>query len=153
MTIPPEIAGFIEQEITVGKMCLPDHYPIPDKFSEFQAGYRYDANSGELLTGEQVGDFQPTWFVVAANYFDDPFYVDLLEQAVGFPVYFSYHGAGSWTPLKVSATLREFSALLSTLVGLQADAEASAQLLRSIPNAENEFWQEVIAEYETSEPE
>ncbi len=150
MQVPPEVAKFIAQEIIVGNMCLPDHYPKPSKFAEFQAGYRYDANSDESLTGEQAGAFQATWYVVAANYFDDPFYVDFLEQAAGFPVYFSYHGAGTWTPIRVSATLREFAALLATLAKIKADTAAALRFLRSVPDVENEFWQEVLAEYQTS---
>ncbi|RZJ86936.1 MAG: hypothetical protein EOO60_12810, partial [Hymenobacter sp.] len=70
MRIPPEIEAFITQAIEVGQSCLPDHYPTAAKFNDFQAGYRYDANSGESLTGEQLGDFQPSWYLVAANYFD-----------------------------------------------------------------------------------
>jgi hypothetical protein len=153
MTIPPEVAAFVEQGIVVGKMCLPDHYPKPDGFMDFQAGYRYHALTGEPLTGEQAGDFRPSWYVVAANYFDDPFYVDFLEHEAGFPVYFSYHGAGTWTPLRVSATLLDFTAWLTTLAKIANDAAASLRLLRSIPDVENEFWQEVVEEYETSEPE
>ena len=91
--------------------------------------------------------------MVAANYFDDPFYVDFLEQEAGFPVYFSYHGAGTWTPLRVAATLLDFTLLLTALAETANDTAASLQLLRSIPDAENEFWQEVIEGYETSEPE
>ncbi|TVT42845.1 hypothetical protein FNT36_01770 [Hymenobacter setariae] len=153
MAIPPEVAVFIERGIEVGKMCLPDHYPTPDNFAEFQAGYRYNAVTGEVLIGEQAGDFQPSWYVVAANYFDDPFYVDFLEQEAGFPVYFSFHGAGTWTPLRVAATLLDFTILLTALAETADDAAASVRLLRSIPDVENEFWQEVIEEYETSEPE
>jgi hypothetical protein len=153
MTIPPEVAAFIEQGIEVGKMCLPDHYSKPGEFAEFQAGYRYNAITGELLTGEQPGDFQPSWYVVAANYFDDPFYVDFREQEVGFPVYFSYHGAGTWTPLRAAATLRDFTTLLAALAEMADDAATSVKLLRSLPDATNEFWREVIEECETSEQE
>ena len=153
MTMPPEVAAFIEQGIVVGEMCLPDHYPKHDKFTEFQAGYRYNAVTGEPLTGEQAGDFRPSWYVVAANYFDDPFYVDFLEQEAGFPVYFSYHGAGSWTPLRAAATLLDFTHLLTALAETANDTAASLRLLQSIPDVENEFWQEVIEGYETSEPE
>jgi hypothetical protein len=151
MTIPPEVTAFIEQGTVVGKLCLPDHYPKPGEFADFQAGYRYNAVTGKPLTGEQAGDFWPSWYVVAANYFDDPFYVDFLGQEAGFPVYFSYHGAGTWTPLRVSATLLDFTTLLTALAETADDAAASLRLLRGIPDAENEFWQEVTGEYETSE--
>ncbi|MDJ0366056.1 hypothetical protein QMK33_12905 [Hymenobacter sp. H14-R3] len=153
MRIPPEIEAFITQEIEVGQMCLPDHYPTAANFSDFQAGYRYNAVTKEDITGTLEGDFKPTWYLIAANYFDDPFYVDFSESDLGFPVYFSYHGAGSWTPLKVSATLFEFTTLLTKLVDLQEDADAYLRTLRSVPEAENEFWQEVITSYETRDEE
>ena len=150
MCIPPEVEAFITRKIEVGQLCLPDHYPTIDGFNSFQAGYRYNAATGEELTGPQPGDFQPTWYLLAANYFDDPFYVDFSESEIGFPVYFSYHGAGTWTPLRVSATLAEFTKLLIKLLELQGDTDASLRALRGVPDVENRFWQEVIAEYETS---
>ncbi len=150
MRIPPEIEAFIRQEIVVGNMCLPDHYPKADNFEKFQDGYRYNAVTGEQLTGTQAGDFQPTWYLIAANYFDDPFYVDFSEGETGFPVYFSYHGAGTWTPLRIAATLLEFTALLTKLAATKDDRDASLRTLRNIANVKNEFWQEVIGEFETS---
>lgn len=153
MRIPPEIEAFITQQIEVGQMCLPDHYPTVADFNDFQAGYRYNAVTGEDVTGTQPGDFQPTWYLIAANYFDDPFYVDFSEGEMGYPVYFSYHGAGSWTPLKVAATVLGFTELLTKLLDLKENNDAFLRTLRSVPDANNEFWQEVITSYETRDEE
>ncbi|MDJ1482600.1 SMI1/KNR4 family protein [Cytophagaceae bacterium YF14B1] len=128
-------------------MCLPQKYPKPDTFEYFQAGYRYDAITHKSLVGPNEGDFDKNWYVICSNYFDDPFYVDFSEGDKEFPVYFSWHGAGNWMPVKVAETLSEFSDFLTIIKNIEADSQQAVKYLEEHSDLTNEFWKEVYVEY------
>lgn len=132
MELPPAIQSFCRQQLTLDNLCLPQHYPDMDHFHAFQAGYRYHGNTGEPLTSDQPGQFQPGWYVICSNYFGDPFFIDINEP--GHPVYFSFHGAGTWTPIKVADSIERFT---QQLLSLQEDEHNEALF-----DLSNEFWKE-----------
>lgn len=90
------IRSFLEAAIVPGDMVLPFKYPQSERWEEWQSGFRYDGVSGNNLVASAPGEWQPGWYVVALNYFDDPFFIDLNEAAQGYPVYYAPHGAGRW---------------------------------------------------------
>jgi len=136
MVLPQQIHDFCAAQLSLDNLCLPQNYPAINQFDEFQAGYRYHGNTGASLTSDKPGAFQEGWYVICSNYFGDPFYVDINEASIGFPVYFSWHGAGKWTPLRIAATLQAFSEQLA----LFKSGEASAAHF----DLTNEFWKEVF---------
>lgn len=123
-------------------MALPWNYPIIDKFNDFQAGYRFNANTLENLTG-QNGEFHENWFVICSNYFDDPFFIDISETENDFPVYYAQHGAGSWTPIKISESIDEFANQLNAIKKLEDIKEQLLENLKNEFDLENELWKEV----------
>jgi hypothetical protein len=151
MNLPPEIIAFIQQPVMVNSLCLPQNYPTVADFEQFQAGYRYNAVTGESTVGTGPGDFQPGWYVIASNYFDDPFYVDLTEGAVHFPVYFSQHGAGRWTPVACAPSLPNFTALLNQIQAVEPSKARVLALLEASFDLANPLWEEVYAAYAEAE--
>jgi hypothetical protein len=141
MVIPQQLLDFCAAQITLDNLCLPQQYPDVNNFNAFQVGYRFHGNTAASLVSEQPGAFQPGWYVICSNYFGDPFYVDIHASAVGFPVYFSWHGAGQWTPVLIADTLAEFKEQLELL---KAGGDFAFDLT-------NEFWKEVAEN--NSEPE
>ena len=93
---PHEIELFIASKVVVGNRasCLPEDYPQLNELQAYQEGYRW--LTGESLVSTKPGDWQPGWYVIARNYFDDPFFIDINEQTTGFPVHFALHGTGRW---------------------------------------------------------
>ena len=63
----------------VGDLGLPQWYPEPGGIDAFQVGYRSNGNTGEDLSSEAPGQWHPAWLAVAANYFRDPYFIDLRE--------------------------------------------------------------------------
>ncbi len=154
MKLPPAIAFFLKEKMTVAVACLPQKYPEAERFLFFQKGYRVHAISGDILTGDQPGDFQPDWFVICTNEFDDPFFVDFTEEEKDFPVYFALHGAGKWEHLLIADTITKFTSLLISLQHLQHDKERSLSFAKENTDLSNSFWKEVytsIAERETND--
>ncbi|WP_131724306.1 SMI1/KNR4 family protein [Chryseobacterium indologenes] len=135
-----DILNFLKAKIRIEGMSLPENYGKPKELYFFQQGYRYNFN-GEDLTGLKPGDFKPTWLVLATNYFDDPFFIDLEESKRQFPVYFAFHGQGEWIPVMIADSVREFEQQLIDIQTVQYDREALIDYLKKVP--ENEFWNEV----------
>jgi hypothetical protein len=52
-----KVTDFINQKITIEELCLPHFYPTVDRFDKFQAGYKYNA-----ITGEKSKVFNENWF-------------------------------------------------------------------------------------------
>lgn len=78
----------------VWSWALPNRYAAMADFAgDMQEGYRHNSRKGQDFTAASPGAWQPDWWVVAANYFADPFFVDMREAAQGLPVYFAFHGA------------------------------------------------------------
>ena len=142
MNLPSQISEFIKGRIEMSNMTLPWNYPNIDKFNDFQAGYRFNANTLENLTG-QDGGFHENWFVVCSNYFADPFFIDISEAEINFPIYYAQHGAGKWNPIKVSNSIIEFGSTLKQLKDLESNSEAFLEYLRKTSNLESELWEEV----------
>ncbi|AZC20262.1 hypothetical protein [Pseudomonas sp. CMR5c] len=141
--MPGEVAEFIAAAIVTGDLELPDSYPTLGEWARFQIGYRSHGLTGESLVASTCGAWQPGWYVIARNYFDDPFFIDIHEQAAGFPVYFARHGAGHWEATMIAPSLQGFAQLLSALHDL---APASPQALHLIENETDlalELWREV----------
>lgn len=147
MNLPLSLTAFINAKPAVqGVLCLPEHYPLTTAFEKFQAGYRYNAITGEYLTGETPGKWQPGWYVLCRNYFDDPFFVDVAEEEQGFPVYYAAHGAGKWTAQKVADNLEQFQNMLAQLKAVVTYASQAAALIATFPFSEKGLWQEVLEE-------
>ncbi len=146
MPILKQIADFMQAHIVTNVLCLPQNYPANDGFYAFQDGYRYNANTGQTLTGEGDGDFKPSWYVLCTNYFFDPFFVDFTEEALGFPVYYAAHGAGRWDAIPVSKTVTQFTIMLQGLTMVEDDAPRAIALINSFPFSGQTLWQEAIVE-------
>ena len=80
-------------------------------------GYLPDVYADEsCLVSQNAGGWRDEWRAFALNAMDDPFFVDITQGDIGFPVYFSWHGAGKWTPIKVADTLAHFGQVLKTIL-------------------------------------
>lgn len=142
--VPDEIKTFIEAAIVAGDLTLPFHYPKLGEIAGLQSGFRFHALTGELLASSEPGSWQPDWLVVALNGMDDPFFVDLGEEASGFPVYHAPHGADRWDAMLVASNLRSFTKLLSDLRDIADDDARAMQLIAAETDAANPLWSEVI---------
>ena len=75
---------------------------------------------------------------------DDPFFVDFaLGDAL--PVYFAYHGAGSWEPIKVADDIVKFEKILIALAALEAPC--SLEAIAPLTDLNNEFYRELADNY------
>ncbi|GKX57486.1 hypothetical protein SOASR030_35980 [Leminorella grimontii] len=146
------IRSFLEAAIVPGDMVLPFKYPRPEQWEEWQSGFRYDGVSGASLVASTPGEWQPGWYVVALNYFDDPFFIDLNEVTQGYPVYYAPHGAGRWDAEHIASSLQEFSNLLAALRDCSEDDEAALSHIRSQPYLQTKFWNEVCENRLAREP-
>ena len=151
MIIPKPVLDFISQKIELENYCLPHFYPTPETFEKFQIGYRTNGNTGLDITGEKTGDFKSNWYVICSGYADDPFFIDISESAQNYPVYFAWHGAGDWTPLKVAESIRTFSANLKVVQEIEANSTNKQDELAKHFDIDDEFWREVYDEYEEFE--
>jgi hypothetical protein len=142
--LPADVKKFITSNIIVGDMPLPCHYPRLDGLDAWQAGFRFHANSGEDLVSTASGAWQPGWYVIALNYFDDPFFIDINEAEQGFPVYYAPHGAGRWEATRVAPNLQRFGFLLSALRGLADRDVQFVELIEAETETTNRLWHEVI---------
>ena len=75
---------------------------------------------------------------------DDPFFVDFALGDAS-PVYFAYHGAGSWEPIKVAADIVKFEEILTALAALEAPC--SLEAIAPIADLNNEFYRELADDY------
>lgn len=142
MKLPQKIRQFIEEKNIMTAMVLPWNYPSIDKFDDFQAGYRHNANTHENLIG-QKGQFNENWFVVCSNYFNDPFFIDISDAQNDFPVYYAQHGLGSWAPIKVSENITQFTFQLKDIKELEQNRDLLLEKLLDEFDLENELWSEL----------
>ena len=77
----------------------------PEKFENFQIGYRIHGYTGEDLTGTADGDWQPGWYAVGniPPLGDDPLFTDINDE--NFPLYTAQPGAGRWDAIKLIDSL------------------------------------------------
>lgn len=145
--LPQAIKDFIKNPVTAINVCLPHHYPETDSFEEFQMGYKYHALTGEDLTGTEPGDFRKNDYVVCVNAMDDPYYVDILEEKQGFPVYFAWHGAGNWTRIDTGYKLADLTLFLQQLTTVEDSKDEVLAFLKTHTDLTNELWKEVFDGY------
>lgn len=141
--VPEAVTEFVEAAVVAGDMALPFHFPEVSQLPAWQAGFRFHALDHRSLVSELPGAWQPGWLVIALNAFDDPFFVDLHEQARGFPVYYAPHGAGRWEPLQVAAEIQGFSRRLRVLRELATDDVSVMRFLAAETDPANALWREV----------
>ncbi|WES66525.1 hypothetical protein [Superficieibacter sp. HKU1] len=144
--LPDAIHAFLDAAVTPGEMTLPFHYSTPERWEAQQRGFRVHGITGENLTASRAGEWQPGWYVIALNGFDDPFFIDSSESAQGFPVYYAPHGAGRWNAERIAPTLASFSERLLALRDAADDDAAFLQYLDTLPDAQSPFWSDVRSE-------
>lgn len=89
----------------------PVDIPPLHKLWQRQAGYRWNA-----VSGERIADWCEQWLVVA-DQGADPF---ILDTASG-EVLFAFHGAGTWQPKLLAATLQTAFGGLATMANVMAE--------------------------------
>jgi hypothetical protein len=142
--IPFSIQQFIQTATFCENMHLPSHYPALHEMEGYQSGFRRHGITGADLTGMKPGQWQPGWYVIALNDFDDPFFVDFTEEKQGFPVYNAHHGAGKWEAIKIAETIISFSQILISLQALQQNDEATISWLEANTDTSTDFWKELL---------
>ena len=142
MQIPNLIRNFIRKRIVSEYILLPFFYP--DEFESFQDGYRFNRITSEDLTGSAPGQWRKSWQVIARNGMDDPFFVDFALGDAS-PVYFAYHGAGSWEPIKIADDIVKFEEILTALAALEAPC--SLEAIAPLADLNNEFYRELADDY------
>ncbi|WP_315832878.1 SMI1/KNR4 family protein [Bradyrhizobium prioriisuperbiae] len=145
-SLPDELKDFIASGIVVGDLALPSRYPKPDELDGWQAGFRFHGHTGESLVSTAPGAWQPGWYVIALNGFDDPVFIDISEKSSGFPVYYAPHGAGRWDKTVVAPNLLRFGQLLAALAGMADDDEQVLQFIEKETDTTNAFWRLVHQE-------
>ena len=144
-SLPPSVRAFVDAAVVVGDLGLPQWYPEPGGIEAFQVGYRSHGHTGEDLSGEAPGQWHPRWLAVAANYFRDPYFIDLREADAGYPVWWAPASAGRWTPSPVAASIERFGALLHSLAALGDDPGAMLARIEREPGTEGAPWREIRA--------
>ena len=124
---------------------LPFFYPDESEFESFQEGYRLASRkTGEELADDTPGQWRKSWRVIARNGMDDPFFVDFALGDTS-PVYFAYHGAGSWEPIKVADDIVKFEEILTALAALKKPCLLEA--IAPFADLDNEFYHELADDY------
>jgi hypothetical protein len=144
-SLPPSVQAFVDAALVVGDLGLPQWYPEPGGIDAFQVGYRSHGHTGEDLSSEAPGQWHPAWLAVAANYFRDPYFIDLREADTGYPVWWAPASAGRWTPSPVAASIERFGALLQSLAALGDDPGAMLARIEREPGTEGAPWREIRA--------
>lgn len=144
-SLPPSVRAFVDAAVVVGDLGLPQWYPEPGGIDAFQVGYRSNGNTGEDLSSEAPGQWHPAWLAVAANYFRDPYFIDLREADAGYPVWWAPASAGRWTPSPVAASIERFGALLRSLAALGDDSGAMLARIEREPGTGGAPWREIRA--------
>ena len=144
MQIPNLIQNFIRKRIVSECILLPFFYPDESGFEEFQDGYKFNRITSEDLTGSAPGQWRKSWQVIARNGMDDPFFVDFALGDAS-PVYFAYHGAGSWEPIKIADDIVKFEEILTVLAALEAPCPLDA--IAPLTDLNNEFYRELVDDY------
>ena len=88
--------------------------------------------------------WRKSWQVIARNALDDPFFVDFALGGAS-PVYFAYHGAGSWEPIEVADDIVKFEEILTALAALKKPCSLDA--IAPLADLNNEFYRELADDY------
>ncbi|MBN6112372.1 hypothetical protein [Xanthomonas bonasiae] len=89
----------------------PVDIPPLHKLWQLQAGYRWNA-----VSGERLADWSEQWLVVA-DQGADPFILDVASGEV----LFAFHGAGAWQPKRLAASLDSAFGGLATIANAMAE--------------------------------
>jgi len=146
MDIPSQLVDFVNKNSNIRFDLMgyfPNHYADINNFSKIQEGYRFNPLTGECLISNKPGDWHNEWYVFAVNDMDDPFYIDFSQEDISFPVYFSWHGAGKWKPIKVADTLEQFERILKIIKDNETNLPFDLNSLPLEADLNNEFWNEV----------
>lgn len=139
------IRNFIRKRIVLECILLPFFYPEEGELESFQEGYRLtNRKTGEELADDTPGQWRKSWRVIARNGMDDPFFVDFALGGAS-PVYFAYHGAGSWEPIKVADDIVKFEEILTALAAFKAPC--SLEAIAPLTDLNNEFYRELADDY------
>ena len=144
MQIHNLIRNFIRKRIVSESVLLPFFYPDEGEFEDFQDGYKFNRITSEDLTGSAPGQWRKSWYVIASNGMDDPFFVDF-DLGDASPVYFAYHGAGFWEPIKVADDIVKFEEILTALAALEVPC--SLEAIAPVTDLNNEFYRELADDY------
>lgn len=150
--LPTAVHRFLADATVPGDMALPFHYPRPEEWESWQSGFRRHGNTGESLLATTPGAWQPGWYVIALNGFDDPFFIDLQEAAQGYPVYYALHGAGRWEAQCAAPNLQRFGEMLATLRDYGDDDAAALRWMKAEVDLDTELWREVWEERQKRKP-
>lgn len=149
--LPKDLIDFLAMPFEMEMMCLPCHYPDIASFLDFQEGYRFCGNSATDLTGHQAGDWHPEAYVIAVNYFADPFVIYLTASAQGFPVYYAQHGAGRWDFEKIAENLDQFQQDLKYFQTLEQDKLKFAAYIQQHKDLKIELWNELYCSLQNTQ--
>lgn len=137
------LLNFWKESYPIENLSLPENYPVMENILAFQDGYAFNSVLTKSLIGEKKGDFKESWLVIASNYFADPFFIDFNEAQENFPIYFAFHGAGKWTPIKVADSIDGFQEILNKIFENRFDKNYLDSFLKELTISGNEFWEEV----------
>lgn len=111
-SISPVLKRLIN-EIPVMHEAFGIEFADVSRLADMQLGYGVDV-TGLDLSGTGEGDWQVEWLVFGYDY-GDPVFVDIREEAKGFPVYTAEHGTGSWERHEIATSLSGFTQILLDL--------------------------------------
>lgn len=116
-----------------------------EELEEAQLGYGV-GQSGEVLAGDNEGDWKSSWLVIAREeLLGDPLFIDLDEEQL--PVYTAAHGEGTWNPIMVSFSFRGFIQALGEINDIAEGRRSPVQLEQNpLSDAERETALSKIAE-------
>ena len=140
--LAPVIEQFVTAAIITGDMTLPFHYPQLQDIQNWQIGFRKHGVTGRNLVSTSPGEWQPGWYVIALNGFDDPFFIDINEEMQGFPVYYAPHGAGRWDAVAMAKDLEQFMHRLTMLRNCAEDVASALSYLENEADMTNPLWRE-----------
>ncbi|MDM1298313.1 SMI1/KNR4 family protein [Empedobacter falsenii] len=140
----PTLVNFLKNNLVIENLCLPENYPSLENIFDFQDGYAYNSVNNTFLYGQREGDFKDSWLVIATNYFADPFFIDFDESSQNFPVYFAYHAAGKWSPIRIADSIEAFQQKLKEIHEYRFQKEELIKIINIDGNSTNEFWNEVF---------
>lgn len=145
--LPKQLVKFLTDSVILEQMCLPNHYPEANlqSFLNFQDGYRVNVNTGEYLISDNDGDWAPDCYVIAQNYFADPFVIFMHEYELDYPVYYAVHGAGRWDFEQVSASLACFRQELLLFQSLQMEPQKFAEFIATSKHLSGLLWKELYS--------
>lgn len=143
-SIPPLLKRLIS-ELPAMHEALEIEFADLSRLDDMQLGYGVDV-TGLDLSGTGEGQWRAEWLVFGYDY-GDPVFVDIREEARGFPVYTAEHGTGSWEPVEIAFSFAAFTQILLLLneamkAGMIHYRELTAKMAQHTGNMD--YWDIVI---------